>query len=176
MNKDETPLLNLQRTFVGVALELITIDLRNEDNASLQAVKRISNNVKTLKYKTTDDQLEIVSDDYTYLPCEITGVTSGPSNQSATLTVSNVTGEMSEMFKIVGAFAGGKVSRIRTFLEYIEDVDSINHYPYDSWKILQMVRMNRHEAVFSLGSSISESNCVVPPVIMASKNYPGMTS
>ena len=161
---------NLGLPFVGNYIELITIDLRR---------LRVSASGNNLKY-ITNSQGDIewnggaTLQTYTYLPCEISGITSGPNNQSATLKVSNIGKEMTDMYLACGAFSGGKVSRIRTFLQYAGATGSAAQYDTESWKITQLKALNREEVILSLNSDISESNAVVPAQIMSVLEYPGM--
>ena len=160
-------LINLSKTYVGESIELITIDLTAISGNSNTAIKHISNNQKTISF---------YSKDYTYLPCDLTGVSSGPGDKTATLKVSNITGEMTNLAKFFGCFAGGYVTRIRTFYEYT-DVNNANYeaqYETETWKIMQMASLRREEVVLLLGSEISESNSVVPIQIMTRSDYPGL--
>ena len=120
---------NIDDTFVGTYVELITIDLSIlKGGSGTDTIRHISNSSKQMSYNQKT---------YQYLPCEISGVSSGPNNQQATLSVSNVHGDMKLMFAKHGAFAGGYVTRIRTFTEFLDvetNSDNNDSYPVETWK------------------------------------------
>lgn len=158
---------NLNRTYVGEAIELITLDLTLLGGNNETAIKYISNNQKTITFN---------GNAYTYLPCDLTGASSGPGDKTATLKISNITKEMTALANTFGCFAGGYVTRIRTFYEYtyLTNADYGAQYETESWKIMQMTSLRREEVVLLLGSEISESNSVVPIQIMTRSDYPGL--
>ena len=153
----------LQSHYVGEFITLIEIDL------GLRKFY-ISNNQRTITVENKP---------YVYCPCEISHEASGLSAMtSATLKISNVNSQALDMYLTTGVngFSGGVVTSIKTLTSELppnplNGIPSTNMYPVGKWKILQLLSLNRTEAVLSLGSELSLKTSVVPAIKMTRLNY-----